>query len=223
MTYLHTIANIKNKRKNKNLKRKKTGVISRTFKVSLYLPKHLSKHSDMNTGDYLLIPLIIFAILLYPLLRRAVSLLEIFVNKYVQNPVPQPTADNGKAQTVLNLKLLAYERIILFIERMKPDSLIPRTVSASMNSNEYHSLLIREIRQEFEYNLSQQLYLGENTWHIVTNFKDNIVTLINTAASDCEPGKPASDLARKVLECYIGSEIKPDQILKAIKTDINNK
>lgn len=177
----------------------------------------------MNTGDYLLIPLIIFAILLYPLLRRAVSLLEIFVNKYIQNSTPKATPDSSNAQTVLNLKLLAYERIILFIERMKPDSLVPRTVSASMNNKEYHSLLIREIRQEFEYNLSQQLYLGENTWHIVTSFKDSIITLINTAASDCEPEKPAGDLARKVLECYIGSEIKPDQILKAIKTDINNK
>lgn len=83
----------------------------------------------MNILFYLLLPLVIFTILLYPLLRKAVSLLEILVNKYIQQSSfsnkSQTDKDKTATQTIINLKLLAYERIILLTERLKPDSLIP--------------------------------------------------------------------------------------------------
>ncbi len=180
---------------------------------------------NMTTSDYLLIALIVFILLLYPLLRRITSLLEVLVKKYVQstsNTAEKPQYNEGQiTQTVLNLKLLAYERIILFIERMKPDSLIPRTLSPSLTSKEYQLLLIREIRNEFEYNLSQQLYLSEDSWVMTSHFKDNIITLINTASTECDPTATAGELAKKILEQYIHSDIKVDLILKAIKAEIN--
>ena len=180
----------------------------------------------MNPIFYLLLPLVLFTILLYPLLRKAVSLLEIFVNKYIQqvNTPAQPNkvADTktDTAKTLLNLKLLAYERIILFIERMKPDSLIPRTLTPSLNSKEYQLSLINEIRREFEYNLSQQLYLSENAWTVTVNYKDNIITLINSASADCTPTDTAADLARKILEQYITSDLKTNRTLQIIKSDL---
>lgn len=178
----------------------------------------------MTPGDYLLIPILLFLIMLYPLLRKAVSLLEIFVNKYVQQTVNRKNAHqkaekNSSLQTVLNLKLLAYERIILFIERMKPDSLIPRTLSPAISAKEYQLMLINEIRKEFEYNLSQQLYLSENAWKVTVSFKDNVITLINSAATEC-PSEQAGNLARKILERYIASDLKADAILRIIKADI---
>lgn len=180
----------------------------------------------MNTTDYLIIVLIVTIMLFYPLLRKIVSLSEIFVNKYVQKTAEKintekPASGNSSVQTILNLKLLAYERMILFVERMKPDSLIPRTLSVSLTCREYQQQLLGEIRKEFEYNLSQQLYLSDNTWTVATNFKNNIITLVNTAAADCEPEKPASELAKKILEEYISSDINTDLILKMIKSDIN--
>lgn len=179
----------------------------------------------MTITDYLLIPLILFTILLYPLLRKIVSLLEIFVTKYVQKTSGKQMPDKQDnvqttTQTLLNLKLLAYERIILFIERMKPDSLIPRTLSPALKSKEYQILLINEIRREFEYNLSQQLYLSEDAWMATTSFKDNIITLINTASSNCEPDHSATELAKKILGQYISSDIKIEQILQVIKKDL---
>lgn len=179
----------------------------------------------MNATFYLLLSLVLFAILLYPLLRKAVSLLEILVNKYVQQAAEKTKNEKQEpgqaaAQTILNLRLLAYERIILFVERMKPDSLIPRTLSSSLSSREYQLLLINEIRQEFEYNLSQQLYLSEGTWTMTTSFKDNIITLINTASANCPAGQTATDLAKKILEQYISSDIKADQILSMIKNEV---
>ena len=80
----------------------------------------------MNITTYFLIPLVLFVILLYPLVRKAVALLEILVNKQVQQTTQEKQANTSStSQTLFNLKLLAYERIILFIERIKPDSFIP--------------------------------------------------------------------------------------------------
>ena len=172
----------------------------------------------MNITTYFLIPLVLFVILLYPLVRKAVALLEILVNKQVQQTTQEKQANTSStSQTLFNLKLLAYERIILFIERIKPDSF---TLSPSLPYQEYQLLLINEIRKEFEYNLSQQLYLSENAWEVTVNFKDNIITLINSAATSCPPQATASDLARKILEHYISSDLKGDQILKIVKAEI---
>lgn len=179
----------------------------------------------MNPIFYLLIPLVLFTVLLYPLLRKAVSLLEIFVNKYIQQSARTLTGEKKEGadntlQTMVHLRLLAYERIILLIERLKPDSLVPRTLAAGMSAKEYQLLLLNEIRQEFEYNLSQQLYLSENAWSVALNFKDSVITLINSAAVECNAADNASQLAKKVLSSYINSDLKADQILKVIKADI---
>ena len=86
----------------------------------------------MNITTYFLIPLVLFVILLYPLVRKAVALLEILVNKQVQQTTQEKQANTSStSQTLFNLKLLAYERIILFIERIKPDSFIPSLSSLS--------------------------------------------------------------------------------------------
>lgn len=180
----------------------------------------------MNAIFYLLIPLVLFSILLYPLLRKAVSLLEIFVTKYVQETTKTTKPENEKAnkqQTLMNLKLLAYERIVLLLERLKPDSLIPRTLTPTLNCKEYQLLLLNEIRQEFDYNLSQQLYLSENAWTVTVNFRDSIITLINSASSECKSDAPANVLARRILEHYITSNLKADQILKIVKADLQIK
>ncbi len=172
----------------------------------------------MNIIAYLLIPLILFTILLYPLIRKVISLLEILVNKYIQNTGNRNTST--PTTPILNLKLLAYERIILFIERMKPDSLILRTQTPTLTNREYHQLLLNEIRKEYEYNLSQQLYLSTEAWTITTNFKNNVITLINTAAAACEPQKSSPELAQKILEHYLHSDLKAEQTIQIIKNDI---
>ena len=64
------------------------------------------------------------------------------------------------------------------------------------------------------------LPLSENAWEVTVNFKDNIITLINSAATSCPPQATASDLARKILEHYISSDLKGDQILKIVKAEI---
>jgi len=177
----------------------------------------------MTIGDYLLIPLVLFTLALYPLLRKGISLFNVYVNHCVQQSKREKKEENTRLQTWVNLKLLAYERIVLLIERLKPDSLIPRTLSPEVSCQEYHLRLIQEIRKEFEYNLSQQLYLSENTWELAVNFKDQVITLVNTAAAECPADAKAGQLAREILERYISANLQTNQLLKIIKQESENE
>lgn len=168
----------------------------------------------MNAIFYLLIPLVLFTVLLYPLCRRAVGLLEILVNKYATRKPSRQAPDN--------LKLLAYERIVLLIERLKPDSLIPRTLNPSLSGKEYQLLLLNEVRKEYEYNLSQQLYLSEEVWKMTTGYKDSIVTLINHAARETPASAGAGELAQHILERYIHSGIDADTVIRVARQDIKS-
>ncbi len=178
----------------------------------------------MNPVYYLLIAFFLITALFYPLVRKAVALFEIYVNKYVRQTnaslEEKQGEANSSARTLVHLKLLAHERIILLIERLKPDSLIPRTFSASLKVKEYQLALLNEIRQEYEYNLSQQLYLSNTAWSAATNFKDSVIALINSAAAGCDAEESAGVLAKKILSLYIGSDLKADEILQVIKAEI---
>lgn len=181
----------------------------------------------MNISDFLLdlVPVVLIIALFYPLCRKVVALLELTAHKYIthlsQKQVATPPAtQSSPTNMILRLKFQAYERVILFIERMKPDSLIPRTVNPALTNREYQVLLINEVRKEFEYNLSQQLYLTENAWTLAGNMKAQLITLINTAATECKPENPSGELAKKILEQYINSDIKVEQTLSIIKSDI---
>jgi len=138
--------------------------------------------------------------------------LEILVNKYATREKPHGASEN--------LKLLAYERIVLLIERLKPDSLIPRTLNPALSGKEYQLLLLNEIRKEFEYNLSQQLYLSEEAWKTATGYKDSVVTLINQAAREASPTAGAGEMAQHILERYIQSDIDAETVIRIARRDI---
>ncbi|MDR0982260.1 MAG: hypothetical protein LBM07_03325 [Culturomica sp.] len=173
---------------------------------------------NLGITDYLLIALLLMVVMCFPFFKKVVALLEIVAKKYLQTP-PPPVVNDEKNR-LMNLKLLAYERMIMFIERMKPDSLVPRTLLSSMTNREYQQLLIAEIRREYEYNLSQQLYVSSEAWIAITNYKNNLLTLINSVATDLEGGKPATELAQKILEKYIYADLKTDEIILLMKANL---
>ncbi len=183
---------------------------------------------NLNLSDYLLLAIVIFLLACYPLLRKLASSLEIFVGKYTQQTVREKReAVSGEAgaqsvaQTLINLRLLAHERMILFTERIKPDSLIPRTLNPALSVREYQRLLAGDIRQEYEYNLSQQLYLSEEAWCMISDYKNSVITLIHSAAGEIAGEQPAGELAQKVLERYIASDIKADRVIRILKQDLH--
>ena len=73
----------------------------------------------------------------------------------------------------------AYERLTLFLERLKPANLVTK-FDKSLAPHEYVLLIEKTINEEFDYNASQQLYLTKNTWKNIVNCKNNVLRLIHT-------------------------------------------
>lgn len=88
-------------------------------------------------------------------------------------------------KTALPLRLQAYERMVLFLERINPSKLLIRIAPISSDKNDYENLVIYQIEQEFEHNLTQQIYMSEETWNVIVTTKNTIIqTIRKTAMSD---------------------------------------
>ncbi len=79
---------------------------------------------------------------------------------------------------VLPVKLQAYERLTLVLERMAPNNLLIRIKPISQRKEDYEQLLIQNIEQEFEHNLAQQIYLSEECWNIILTAKNTTIQFI---------------------------------------------
>ena len=96
------------------------------------------------------------------------------------------------------LRLQAYERMVLFLERIAPSKLLTRVTPISSNKEDYEVLLIANIEQEFEHNLSQQIYVSDECWTIITAAKNTTIQLIRKA-NILEKTDTANDINDKVL------------------------
>ncbi|WP_047545697.1 hypothetical protein [Psychroserpens sp. Hel_I_66] len=81
----------------------------------------------------------------------------------------------------LPMRLQAYERISLFLERIKPSKLLIRVTPNSSNKEDYEALLIANIEQEFDHNLAQQIYVTDKCWSITSTAKNATIQMIRKA------------------------------------------
>jgi hypothetical protein len=117
------------------------------------------------------------------------------------------TIDNN----MLPLRLQAYERIVLFLERIAPNNLMVRVYEPGMNVTDFHKALLQTIRSEFEHNITQQVYVTNSVWATVRNSRDELIKLINVAMSECRPDSPGLDLTKRVFDKLMGMEETPIQ------------
>ncbi len=82
----------------------------------------------------------------------------------------------------LPIRLQAYERMALFLERIAIPSLVVRVAPKSSDKNKYESLLIQSIETEFEHNLSQQIYMTDDCWNVIKAAKSATIQMIRKAA-----------------------------------------
>lgn len=78
----------------------------------------------------------------------------------------------------LPLRLQAFERMTLFLERINPGKLLIRISPNSDNKNDYENLLISNIEQEFEHNLTQQIYMSDECWTVIVTAKNATIQMI---------------------------------------------
>lgn len=100
----------------------------------------------------------------------------------------------------LPLKFQAFERLVLLMERISINNLLIRLSSSGMTVNEYTFELIHNVNQEFEHNLSQQLYVSNPAWEKVKGAKDSVIMIVNNCAESLDPNGPAEGLVNILLE-----------------------
>jgi hypothetical protein len=96
------------------------------------------------------------------------------------------------------IRLQAYERVALLLERISPSSLVMRVQKSDYSLSQLQSALIHSIRDEFEHNLSQQVYLSAYSWELVKEAKEEMIKLINVAASQLNENATSNDLCTNI-------------------------
>ena len=113
------------------------------------------------------------------------------------------------SRTVTPIRLQAYERIILFLERISLESLIVRVSSADMTAGQLHSAMLSTIRSEFEHNLSQQIYMSPQAWEVVRNARSNMIKIINSEVEKMPANSSGMALSKQLLERIMELEKEP--------------
>jgi hypothetical protein len=124
-------------------------------------------------------------------------------------------------KTLLPIRLQAYERMTLFLERISPNNLLIRLNGRTSNVVEFQQLMLAEIREEFLHNLSQQVYMSDEAWTVVKNAMNETVALVNLSARELAPNAPALELSKRIFEVIMEKNVNPsDEALRVIKQEI---
>jgi hypothetical protein len=114
----------------------------------------------------------------------------------------------SKAITV-PMRLQAYERLVLFLERISPDTLLLRVKAQTHTNSDLHLALLQQIRSEYEHNISQQLYVSDETWSYVKETKERIVMLINDLSKQTHSDGDSNHFAKLILDKLIEAGESP--------------
>lgn len=110
---------------------------------------------------------------------------------------------------ILPLRLQAYERITLFLERIDPNKLLVRVKPFSDAKDDYENLLIKNIEQEFDHNLTQQIYISPECWNLVNAAKNATIHIIRQGSMHQKDGNV--DKMREWLLQQFMEEVTPSQ------------
>jgi hypothetical protein len=150
-----------------------------------------------------------------------VSALIILWYYFSHKKYPVQPGQGEEQRIILPLRLQACERIVLFLDRIALNNLIMRISRPEMSALQLQAALVGAIREEFEYNLSQQLYISSKAWALVRNAKEETIRLINTASMKVAETAPSSEMVRTLLELVLAEEKSAvDVALEEVKQEI---
>lgn len=122
----------------------------------------------------------------------------------------------------LPIQLNAYERLSLFCERITIPTMLMRVKTPEMEARVLQLALMMATQQEYEHNITQQVYVSENLWKIIQFAKNDVLNTINIVAEQVDPKASGDEYAKALLEFLGEQEIHPtDKALQAIKTEAN--
>ena len=124
-------------------------------------------------------------------------------------------------EVVLPIRLQAYERICLLLERISVNNLVTRLSNSELTAKQLQNILVSEIREEFNHNLSQQVYMSDQAWSKVSSAIESNISLINEAGENMTEEDQSLTLAKKIFELEMSKESDPIQsALTFVKDEI---
>jgi len=139
---------------------------------------------------YLLPSMVMFVVVYY------------FIKMFLDNQVKKQELQISETmkKTVLPIRLQAYERIVMLLERVSPTGMVLRIGSPVMTAEQLRGKIVASVREEFDHNLSQQLYISSHAWELVKNAKEEVIKLVHTASSGLAPDAKGPDLGKAIIE-----------------------
>lgn len=116
------------------------------------------------------------------------------------------------ANHTLPLRLQAYERIVLFIERINPQNMLARLNAGSYSAAELHSIIITEVRNEYQHNITQQIYVTSRAWGVAKRIKDDTLNIVGNAIKSLPQDATGLDLGKVILVQLSQMETDPYEI-----------
>ena len=124
---------------------------------------------------------------------------------------------------LLPLKIQAYERSMLYLERIDPVNLIGRLPVTESKVMDLQRLLIEQITTEYEHNAVQQLYVSEEGWALIVRAKSELTSVVNNAAGSLNPRDPGIKLVERIQEKIKDEELELTRpAVKQLRRDVRN-
>lgn len=133
---------------------------------------------------------------------------SLIVNKFLvaQTQRKQLAIFQDTQDITLRLRLQAYERLVLFVERIHPRQILPRVYDADMTVMDLRTSITINILAEYEHNMSQQIYVSKNAWETIKNVKEQEISMANQIAGKLDPNAPAKDLYKLIMDYVLQAD-----------------
>ena len=119
------------------------------------------------------------------------------------------------------IRLQAYERLTIFLDRISPDNLVLRHSKSSQSAANLRALLIQNVTEEFNHNVSQQIFVSDQAWNLIKAVKEQILGIIEKCYAECKEDTSGPELGKRILQYLIEQKEVPTQkAIEFIKKEI---
>tara|TARA_B100000902_G_C27300041_1_gene912270 strand:+ start:946 stop:1443 length:498 start_codon:yes stop_codon:yes gene_type:complete len=154
--------------------------------------------------------------ILYIALTITILFTFILYVKYNRNKITV----RQSSETDIELRLRAYERLAVFLDRIEPIGMISRLELHDLNQDIVKSSLIKNIIIEYEYNISQQIYVSDSLWELIDTVKNQIINHISAVSESLPKQANTDDFVTLLLKSKRNNGLIIKQIQKTLKKEV---
>lgn len=178
-----------------------------TINLIRYLDIHLPQIEAMDQAVSAIIEILKYTVPSGIVFATAYFLLKKFLEEQRQVAIIQAKAESRSE--MIPTRLQAYERLILFLERIEPNQMIPRVHRPAMSSAVFRRELQKTIRDEFEHNLTQQLYVSSDAWNKLIESRNAVTQLVELAGKSVGDDATGVQFSNALFEILAKAGVSP--------------